>query len=154
MRTIVVVAMSAGILLAGAADVAAQCCQWRGSGGWGPGAGYGRMYDPSTVETITGEVVSVDYVTPMQGMGRGVHMIVERERGKVDVHLGPAWYVENQDVQIGPKDHVEVKGSRVTLAGAPVMIAAEVRKGDAVMVLRDESGIPRWAGWRRGPRGS
>ena len=32
---------------------------WRGSGGWGPGSPYNRMYDPKTVETMTGEVVSV-----------------------------------------------------------------------------------------------
>ena len=32
---------------------------WRGSGGWGPGSPYNRMYDPKTVETVTGEVASV-----------------------------------------------------------------------------------------------
>ena len=25
---------------------------WRGSGGWGPGSQYNRMYDPKAVETI------------------------------------------------------------------------------------------------------
>jgi hypothetical protein len=44
---------------------------------------------------------------------------------------------------------VEVKGSRVTFAGNPAIIAAEVKKGDALLKLRDENGIPAWAGWRR-----
>ena len=32
---------------------------WRGSGGWGPGTPYNRMYDPKAAETISGEVTSV-----------------------------------------------------------------------------------------------
>jgi hypothetical protein len=37
----------------------------------------------------------------------------------------------------------------MTVAGKPVIIAAEIKKGDALMTLRDNSGIPAWAGWRR-----
>jgi hypothetical protein len=44
---------------------------------------------------------------------------------------------------------VEVRGSRVTMGGKPVIIAAEVRKGDAVLTLRDDQGVPMWSGWRR-----
>jgi hypothetical protein len=29
------------------------------------------------------------------------------------------------------------------------VMAAEVRKGDRVLVLRDAAGIPVWAGWRQ-----
>lgn len=47
---------------------------WKGSGGWGMGMQYNRMYNPKTVETITGEVVSVDKITLMKGMSQGVHM--------------------------------------------------------------------------------
>ena len=32
---------------------------WRGSGGWGQGSPYNKMYDPKAVETITGEVTNV-----------------------------------------------------------------------------------------------
>ena len=46
-------------------------------------------------------------------------------------------------------DLVVVKGSRVTFAGNPAIIAAEVKKGDAVLKLRDENGFPAWAGWRK-----
>jgi hypothetical protein len=42
---------------------------WRGSGGWGPGSPYNKMYDPKTVETVTGEVVSVSQITPNKGDG-------------------------------------------------------------------------------------
>ena len=128
----------------------AQGMKWRGSGGWGPGGPYGRMYDAKTVETISGEVMKIDRITPMHGMSAGVHLMVKTDKGDVSVHLGPQWYLENQDVKIEPKDKVEIKGSRVTVQGQPAVIAAEVRKGDQVLRLRDEAGMPVWAGWRRG----
>ena len=128
----------------------AQGMKWRGSGGWGPGSDYGRMYDPKTVETVTGDVVKVDRITPMRGMSSGVHLVVKTDKGDVSVHLGPQWYLENQDVKIEPKDKVVIKGSRVMLQGQPALIAAEVKKGDGILKLRDDAGVPMWAGWRRG----
>lgn len=44
---------------------------------------------------------------------------------------------------------VEVKGSRITFDGKPVVIAAEVKKGQDVLHFRDENGVPVWSGWRR-----
>jgi hypothetical protein len=123
--------------------------KWRGSGGWGPGGEYARLYDPKTVETITGEVVKVDRVTPIRGMSSGVHLVVKTDKGDVSVHLGPQWYLENQDVKMAPKDMVEIKGSRVTVQGKPAIVAAEVKKGDETLTLRDEAGVPVWSGWRR-----
>jgi hypothetical protein len=122
---------------------------WRGSSGWGPGTPYNQMYDPKTVETVTGEVVSVSTITPNKGMGTGVHMAVKTDKETISVHLGPTWYLENQDVKIEAKDRVEVKGARVTFGGKPAIIANEVKKGDEVLKLRDDAGFPVWSGWRR-----
>ena len=122
---------------------------WRGSGGWGPATPYNRMYDPKAVETISGEVMSIDRITPNKGMAAGIHMTVKTDKDTVSVHLGPGWYLENQDVKIEPKDKVEVKGAKTTFAGKPAIIAAEVKKGDEVLKLRDDSGFPVWSGWRR-----
>jgi hypothetical protein len=122
---------------------------WRGSGGWGPGGQYNRMYDSKAVETVSGEVTSIDRITPNRGMAAGIHMNVKTDKETISVHLGPSWYLENQDVKIEPKDKVEVKGARTTFAGKPAIIAAEVKKGDEVLKLRDDTGFPVWAGWRR-----
>lgn len=122
---------------------------WKGSGGWGMGMQYNRMYNPKTVETITGEVVSLDKMTPIKGMSQGLHMILKTDKGTISVHLGPSWYIENQDIKIDPGDKVEVKGSRVTFEGKPAIIAAEVKKGNEILKLRDEKGFPIWSGWRR-----
>lgn len=122
----------------------------RGSGGWGPGNQYGRMYKTYTVETINSEVVRVERITPFKGMSYGIHLIVKTEREEISVHLGPGWFIENQDIKIGAKDIIEVKGSRITFQGSPAIIAAEVKKGEYKLRLRDDSGFPVWSGWRRG----
>ena len=54
---------------------------WKGSGGWGMGTAYGKMYNPKTVETVSGEVISVDKITPIKGMSYGVHMTVKARQG-------------------------------------------------------------------------
>ena len=113
------------------------------------GGGYQGMYNPATVETISGTIESIVRTVPMKGMNRGVHVTFKAEKGPVSVHLGPEWYVERLDTELKKGDSIEVKGSRVTFAGNPAIIAAEIKKGDAVLKLRDDNGIPAWAGWRR-----
>lgn len=122
---------------------------WRGSGGWGMGSQYNRMYNSATVETLSGAVDAVDKVMPMKGMNSGVHVILKTDKETISVHLGPEWYIERLDTKIEKGDTIEVKGSRVTFAGKPAIIAAEVKKGESTLVLRDSAGIPAWAGWRR-----
>lgn len=146
-----VIAVIAVFALALAPQALAQGgLNWRGSGGWGPGGQYARLYDPKTVETISGKVVKVDRIIPIRGMSGGVHVVVKTDKGDVSVHLGPQWYLENQDVKIEPKDMVEIRGSQVTVQGKPTIIAAEVKKGDETLKLRDEAGVPVWSGWKRG----
>jgi hypothetical protein len=146
----ILVAVVSILLFIFATDSLAQRgMKWYGSGGWGMGSGYGRLYDPKTVVTIAGEVVGVEQITPMRGMSYGVHLIVKTSKETLSVHLGPAWYIQNQDIKIEPKDKIEVKGSRVTFQGKPAIIAATVKKGDQTLELRNESGYPAWSGWRR-----
>jgi hypothetical protein len=121
----------------------------RGMGGWGAGTEYGRMYNTQTVETVTGEVVKVKKIKPMRGMSYGIHLILKTDNGEIPVHLGPAWYINNQDMEVQAGDKVEVKGSRVTYDDKPALIAAEVKKGEDTLKLRNDNGFPAWAGWRR-----
>jgi len=145
----VVVIVSVLFLMIATNSFAQQGMKWRGSGGWGMGAQYNRMYDVKTVESISGEIISVDTITPQKGMSHGVHLTVKTDKETISVHLGPSWYIENQDVKLSPKDKIEVIGSRITFEGKPAIIAAEVKKGDEILTLRDANGIPMWSGWRR-----
>jgi hypothetical protein len=123
-----------------------------GQPGPGRGAG-GRMYDPATVETVSGVVQRVDQVKGKAGgRGSGIHLLLKTDKEEIAVQLGPAWYVEKQPLKIAPQDQVEVRGSRITYDGKPAIVAAEVTKGDLVLKLRDAAGAPLWRGQgRRGP---
>ena len=96
-----------------------------------------------------GEVVSVGEATPRKAMYDGVHALLKTGKDTITVHLGPVWYIENQDLKIAPKDRIEVRGSRITFVGRPALIAAEVKRGDEVLTLRDANGFPAWRGWKR-----
>ena len=122
---------------------------YRGSGGWGMGSSYQRMYDPATVETVSGVIESVDKIMPMKGMHSGIHLVLKTDKEVLAVHLGPEWYIERQDVNLEKWDKIEVKGSRIVFDGKPALIAAECKKGDGALVLRDSAGVPAWAGWRK-----
>lgn len=117
--------------------------------GWGTGGAYGRIYNPQTIETLSGEVVSLDKFIPDRGMSYGVHLTVKTDKETIPVHLGPSWYLDKQDIKIVPKDQVQVTGSRVTFEEKPAIIAAEVKKGDKVLKLWDRAGVPVWAGQGR-----
>ncbi len=149
-RTLVLAgAMMAIILAVAGQSLAQRGMSWRGGGGWGPGSSYNRMFDPKTVETLSGEIVSVDKITPMRGMSYGVHLMLRTDSGTISIHAGPAWYLENQDVKLAVKDRIEVKGSKITFDGKPAIIAMEIKKGSETLTLRDSQGFPVWSGWRR-----
>ena len=65
-----------------------------------------------------------------------------------------AWggsYIDKQTPKIETNDTITVTGSRVTVDEKPAIIAAQVKKGNEVLNLRDENGIPVW---RRADRGN
>jgi len=127
--------------------------QGRGMGpGRGGGAAYGRIYNPQTVETVSGDVMSVETTTYGRRGYQGVHFTLKTGKETIPVHLGPAWYMDQQAVKVAQGDKVEVTGSRVDFQGKPAIIAAEVKKDGQVLKLRDTAGIPAWAGSGQGRR--
>lgn len=120
-------------------------------GGWGGRGGKGRMYDPTTVATVTGTVESVAKV--QMGRGQGVHVTVKTAEGSLEVDLGPSFYVDAQPVKLAAGDAVTVTGSKIMRGGRAVIIAAEITKGGQVLKLRDPAtGVPLWSrggGWSK-----
>jgi hypothetical protein len=84
-------------------------------------------------------------------MHKAVSLMVKTDKETISVHLGPEWYIERLDTKILKGDTIEVRGSRVSFDGKPIIIAAEIKKekGEHIIVLRDDAGIPVWAGWRK-----
>ncbi len=133
--------LAAAIVLVFAGNIYSQ-------NGWGPGSKYNRLYDVKTIETANGSVVSIDQVSPDKNMSTGVHLLLNTANGNISVHLGPSWYIDNQEIQINKGDNITVTGSKVTYNGDQVIIAKEIVKGDQVLKLRDDNGYPVWSGWR------
>jgi len=104
----------------------------------------GRLWDPTTVETVSGEVVSVEPGGHGQGPNLGVQLELKTDKGTLEVHLAPAPYIEHQGMKIEPKDKIEVKGSRVAVGNKTLLLAAQVKKGDQTLKLRDDKGMPLW----------
>ena len=102
------------------------------------------LYNPRTVETVGGLVISGPAPTGKEGLPEPVHLTLKTEKGKVAVLLGPRQFVDRQQLKISPLDQIEVTGSRVQFQGKAVIIAAEIRKGQQVMQLRDLNGGPLW----------
>lgn len=114
----------------------------------GPGMG-GGMYDPAKVETVTGQVVSLEQAASPRGRGMGVGFKLNTGSETILVHLGPQWFIDEQGLKIAAGDTVEIKGVKAERWGEKIFVAGELKKGAEVLKLRDENGVPAWAGWRR-----
>jgi len=121
----------------------------RGPDGRGGGIHYGTMWDASSVTTVAGEVTAVEKYTPGRGgSSYGLRLTIKTDKETLPIILGPAWYVEQQHFAVAPKEQVEIRGSRIPIQGQSTLIAAEVKKGDQMLKLRDDKGLPLWAGPR------
>jgi hypothetical protein len=111
-----------------------------------PGGGPSGMYDSQTVTTITGVVVSLTPPQAEAGLPYLAYLTLRTETGKIKVFLGPSLYVDKLPVKIKVLDKIQVIGSKITWEGKPVILAAEVKKGDQVLKLRETDGTPVWSG--------
>jgi hypothetical protein len=148
-RLIISIIVAMAVLMTTSLAFAKPWKGYQGSGGWGMNTPYQRLYNPQTVEILTGTVEAIDKTIPMKSMNYAIYIQLKTDKETIPVHLGPGWYIERLDTKIIKGDTIEVKGSRVTFADKPAIIAAEIKKADNMLILRDATGIPVWRGWRR-----
>jgi hypothetical protein len=102
------------------------------------------IYDPKTETTITGAIQEVKEV-PGPGRGTGTHLIVKAGDEVSDIHVGPTWYLKQQNYAFAKGDQIEVLGSKVKYQGADVIVARQIKKEGNTWTLRDTQGIPVWS---------
>ena len=121
----------------------------RGGQPWGMGYGRGPMHiDPANLKTLKGKVVSVETAG---GFGpRSVKIMeIETEGKKVTVHLGPAFYLDDQKFAAKAGDEVSVVGAEAAYRTKTFIVAKSVTVRGKTLVLRDERGLPAWRGMGR-----
>jgi hypothetical protein len=116
-----------------------------GQAGPKSGAGPGTLYNPATVVTVAGIVIAK---TPpaAKGLPQLVYLTLMTETGKLTIFLGPDLYLDKLPVQIQNLDKIQVTGSQITWKGKPVIVAAEIKKGEQILKLREPNGVPVWSG--------
>jgi len=111
-----------------------------------PGFGYdpyGKIFDPRTIETVTGKIVRIEYYDQIR------LMIYTAEKKPVLVDLGPTEFIEGQGKVLKRGDRITVTGSLVTVEDTPLLIATTIQEGKEELQLRDNEGYPVWMGWKK-----
>jgi len=132
------------VLAAGVVSVAAFAQGRSGPGGALP------TYNPATELTVQGTVQEVKQFTGPGGMiGTDVVLKTDNE-AVVDIRLGPAAFLTQNQFALAQGDQIHVTGSKVKINNADIVLAREVRKGEQILTLRNAQGFPVWS--RRGRR--
>lgn len=103
-----------------------------------------RVPHPAISETFTGQVIEVYQTASKQGQGTGLHLSLKTDAEILDVHLGPEWYLDQQDFNIEPGDSLHIQGARFTKDDKSALIAFEMKQADQILSLRDRDGVPQW----------
>ena len=101
-------------------------------------------YDVKTVETVGGRVLSIEKTAPANRRGYWISALLQTGKETIAVQLGPDWYIDKQRPPIQPNDAIRVTGSRVTVDGRSMIVAADVTKGNEFLKLREANGVPVW----------
>jgi hypothetical protein len=129
-----------GVVLVLAASVGYFFGPGQGTPGKSRGRGRAAIYDAATETSVSGTLAQ-----PPERGRMGLYLSVEQSGGEmVDVRVAPQRYLTAQGVSLAPGDELEFTGSKVTLEGAPVLIAREVTKQGRTVALRDHDGRPLW----------
>jgi hypothetical protein len=146
-RLIATIGLALALILTGAVS------SW-GQAPWAAAARAAKrmQYDRGTVETLSGTVIEVERLAPrrVERLSQ-VHLLLKTDGETITVQLGPESWLAQQNFNLAPGDRVTIKGSRINRPRRTFLIAGEVRKGNQVLHLRDETGRPLWGRSQRQP---
>jgi hypothetical protein len=101
-------------------------------------------YGQSSEETVRGWVVETrDFHCPVSGT-MGSHITLKSEASTIEVHLAPATFMKQYEINIQKGDNVTVVGSRIFFEGKTALIAKSVAIGRETYNFRDAAGNPLW----------
>jgi len=111
---------------------------------------YCSLWDPSGAAEVTGEIEAIESFSPGGAdMGRGVSLRLrtkEEARERVQVHLGPSWFVQEKLPGLEIGEQITAKGCSAHFGRQDVIIASEVERNRNRIRMRTKEGHPEWAG--------
>lgn len=114
------------------------------SGSWGASGRYQGLYEKGTRTKFEGRVLRTEGVVPLPDMEPGIQLRLHGEKGDVDVHLGPRWFVMERDMLFTKGEPLVVIGVTIRFGDKPTIIADQIVRGSRKDVLREPSGLPVW----------
>lgn len=108
-----------------------------------PSAGSQPKYDLQTESKIKGSVDEVK--APPKGSKEVVHLAMKSGTEMIDVYLCPQGFLDEMGMSFAKGDEIVVKGSKVKVGDAELVLAREVGKGTDTLILRDDKGNPIWS---------
>lgn len=114
---------------------------------WMGDSTYNQLYGTGTDLAVSGTILRLDREPPLPGMTTGVVATLNADDGtRYLVHMGPAWFVDQQTITVSADSEVTVHGRLVSQRddGPVFMIAREVAVEDGTITLRAKDGHPVW----------
>ena len=105
----------------------------------------GPKYDTGKEVKVKGVV---EEIRTVPGEFEGTHLVVKTDTGTVLVHVAPADFLKEMDTSFKAGDQVQVVGAKAPDTTELEVLAREITVGSNTTVLRDDKGIPVWAGWK------
>lgn len=105
----------------------------------------GPKYDTANEVKIKGVI---EEIREVPGEFEGTQLVVKTDTKTVLVHVAPGEFLKEMDTSFNKGDQVEVVGAKAPNAPEEEILAREITDGSNTATLRDDKGIPIWAGWK------
>lgn len=104
----------------------------------------GPKYDVANEVKIKGVVAEIREVP---GAYEGIYLVVKTDTSTVLVRVAPAAFLREMDTTFAVGNQVQVTGAKALGVAEEQILAREIILGTNTVTLRDDKGIPVWAGW-------
>ena len=114
--------------------------------GWEIASEYNAYYNYKERDSLKGNLVKFEKVTPLPGMDAGTAFFLDEGGDQILVHLCPWDYADPKETGIRKGVLTKVKGSWAEINGQDVFIAAKVKQGEdfEFKVRLTKDGKPFW----------
>jgi|RhiMethySRZTD1v2_1073278.scaffolds.fasta_scaffold90253_2 hypothetical protein len=99
-------------------------------------------YDRTAERAISGTIKSVGSFPAVDG-SVGVHIDLKTPDGLLDIRVGPAAFIGQNNFWFFADDPIVVIGAKEPQSDGAILAKA-IQKGSQVLVLRTDIGVPKW----------